>query len=247
MRHPSARPWVRLGAALLPVLLGVPGAVHAQADGTPAAGSLVERMCSVDVGSDVDLVDGCLQAVGAMLDRGIAPLDEEVQRLQGDLHVVSDQALDRLADVDLRAALDEAITAARDLDVQAAIRDALAAPPGAELGAALEEVVGRARDALDDGPDVDVDAFLDSGVATARGVVNEAQTWMVENADVVCSGGSLTVGVGTAAVVAYLTGSPGLAIGAFDRTEQLGQDICETWAAASAAPGAVASPGASPG
>jgi hypothetical protein len=102
-----------------------------------------------------------------------------------------------------------------------------------DLRAAVDEVIGAAQD-------VDLDSAVDAAIAAAsevdvEGVVAEAQQWVQENADVVCAGSGLSAGAAAAAVVAYVTGSPGLAIRAFEETERLGSDACTRVAAPSAA------------
>jgi chromosome condensin MukBEF ATPase and DNA-binding subunit MukB len=145
-----------------------------------------------------------------------------------------DQAAAAVRDSDPRAALDAAITAAQDVDLQAALDKAVEAASQIDLQAALGEVVDRAQ-AIDlqaaveqtlGSADVDVRALLADGVETTRTVTASAQAWLQENADVVCTGSSLGVGAAAAAVVVHLTGSPGLAIAAFQQTERLSNDAC---------------------
>ena len=249
----NQRPFVM---TLLLVLLAVPCVAQAQDDPSPAARGLVERLCSAGRADDAD-VASCLAAVDTMLGGALPPigdgaldvdvqaaldidvqaaLDEAIGRLQDmDLPAAVDDAVTRLQGVDLEAAVDDALAAAQDVDVRAAIAEALAAGE-ADLQAALEAVLTRADEAIPGARDVDVDALLADGVTTARTVVAEAEAWVTENAELVCAGGSVGAGVGAAAVVAYLTGSPGLAISAFDRTEQFSRDVCDD----------VAHPGSSP-
>jgi hypothetical protein len=237
-----------LAATLSLVMLAVPGVAQAQDDRSPVPRDLVERLCSAELAGEAD-VASCLAAVGAVLSEALPPdlvgaldidlqatLDEAIGGLQ-DIGVGAalDDAVTRLQGVDLEAAVNDAIAAAQDLDVRAAIAEALAAGE-TDLQAALEAVLSRADEAISGAREADVDAFLVDGMTTARAVVAEAEAWVTENAELVCAGSSVGAGVGAAAVVAYLTGSPGLAISAFDRTEQFSRDVCDD----------VASPGPSP-
>lgn len=137
-----------------------------------------------------------------------------------------DQVIRAAQDVDLDAAIDAAVTAASDIDVQAAVADAVARAQDLDLLAALVEASARIDESVSAVGDVDLAAWLEDGVHTTRSIVAESQQWAQENADVVCAGSGLSTGAAAAAVVAYLTGSPGLAIRAYEETERLGTDIC---------------------
>jgi hypothetical protein len=187
-----------------------------------------------------DLLAQARQAV----DEALASAQQSVQQV--DLQAAVDEALASARDVDLRAALDEAISeagaaagaaelqarieealaAASDADVEAALAEAVAAAQAIDLQAALDEALASLGEAVPATGEVDVDAFLAGGVQTTREVIAMAQTWANDNADAICAGSGISVGVAAAGVVAYLTGSPGLAITAFEKTERLGSDVC---------------------
>ncbi len=209
----SQRP---LAVTLALVLLAVPGVARAQDDQSSVARDLVERLCSAEPGGGAD-VASCLLAMGAVLGEALPP--DVVGALDIDPQAALDEAIGALQDVGVGAALDDAVTRLQGVDLEAAVNDAIAA---------AQDLAVR----------TDVDAFLVDGVTTARAVVAEAEAWVTEHAELVCAGSSIGAGVGAAAVVAYLTGSPGLAISAFDRTEQLSRDVCDDVARADPSPAA---------
>lgn len=143
-----------------------------------------------------------------------------------DVGAAFDQVIDAARDVDLDAAIDAAITAADDVDVQAAVADAIARAQDLDLRAALVEAAARMNESVGPVGDVDLTAWLEEGVRTTRSIVAETRQWAQENADVVCAGSGLSTAAAAAAVVAYLTGSPGLALRAFEESEPLATDIC---------------------
>ncbi|HZW01430.1 MAG TPA: hypothetical protein VFF55_07665, partial [Candidatus Deferrimicrobium sp.] len=183
-----------------------------------------------------DLLEQTRQAV----DEALASAQLSVE--QFDLRAAVDEAVASARDVDLRAALDEAVAvagaadlqarideavaAASDADVEAALAEAVAAAQAIDLQAALDEALALLGEAVPATGEVDVDTFLAGGVQTTREVIAVAQTWANDNADAICAGSGLSVGVAAAGVVAYLTGSPGLAITAFEKTERLSSDVC---------------------
>ena len=97
----------------------------------------------------------------------------------------------------------------------------LVEPPVAEtdVRSIIEEALAAAQD-------VDLEAALEDSVRATRDVIDAAQRWAQDNPETVCKGGSLSVGTGAAAVVAFLTGSPGLAMRAFEEGERISNDIC---------------------
>jgi hypothetical protein len=183
--------------------------------------------------------------VQGAVDEAVAAARASAQDLSEDidLQAALDEAVGRVQDVDLQAALDEAVAAAQDVDLQAALDAAVAAAQDVDLQAALDEVLAAADEAVSAAQDVDVEALLAEGVTTTRAVVAEAGAWLTENAEAVCAGSSLSAGTGVAAVVAYLTGSPGLAISAFQQTERISRDICGDVVAAPASPEGTAAQG----
>jgi hypothetical protein len=224
-----------LAVTLFRVLLVFPALAQAQDDPPTVVGGLVERLCSVGRDDEAD-VAACLIVVSDILDgQAILPSLDVANEM--DLQVLLDQAIAQLQEVDLRAALDEAVAATQDVDVQFAIAEALAAGE-ADLQGALGALLTKVDEALPGARDADVDALLADGVTTARAVVAEAEAWVTENAELVCAGSSVGAGVGAAAVVAFLTGSPGLAISAFDRTEQVSRDLCHDVALPDSSPAA---------
>lgn len=145
-----------------------------------------------------------------------------------------------VAEVDPGAALDQLIGSAQDVDLEAALDAAISATSDVDVEAAVAAAVAHIDETISAVGDVDVAAWLEDGVQTTRRVVAESRQWAQDNADIVCAGSGLSTGTAAAAVVAYLTGSPGLALRAFEESERLGTDICLQVAAPSAAE---ASPG----
>jgi hypothetical protein len=195
-------------------------------------------------------------APAGLLDRARQTADEALASAQQSLRDLDVQgavdeavaaarasAQDLSEDIDLQAALDEAVGRVQDVDLQAALDEAVAAAQDVDLQAALDEVLAAADEAVSAAQDVDVEALLAEGVTTTRAVVAEAGAWLTENAEAVCAGSSLSAGTGVAAVVAYLTGSPGLAISAFQQTERISRDICGDVVAAPASPEGTAAQG----
>jgi hypothetical protein len=140
-----------------------------------------------------------------------------------------------VAEVDLGAALDQLIGSAQDVDLDAALDAAISATSDVDVEAAVADAVARIDETISAVDDVDVAAWLEDGVRTTRSVVAESRRWAQDNADIVCAGSGLSTGTAAAAVVAYLTGSPGLALRAFEESERLGTDICLQVAEPSAA------------
>ena len=187
---------------------------------------------------------GLLEQARQAVDEALTSAQQSVQQV--DLQAAVDEAVAFARDVDLRAALDEAVAeagaaagaadlqaridaalaAASDVDAEAALAEAVAAAQAIDLQAALDEALAYLGEAVPATGEVDVEAFLAGGVQTTREVIAMAQTWAQDNADAICAGSGLSVGVVAAGVVAYLTGSPGLAITAFEKTERLGSDVC---------------------
>ena len=187
---------------------------------------------------------GLLEQARQAVDEALTSAQQSVQQV--DLQAAVDEAVAFARDVDLRAALDEAVAeagaaagaadlqaridaalaAASDVDAEAALAEAVAAAQAIDLQAALGEALASLGEALPATGEADVEAFLVGGVQATREVIAMAQTWAQDNADAICAGSGLSVGVVAAGVVAYLTGSPGLAITAFEKTERLGSDVC---------------------
>ena len=67
---------------------------------------------------------------------------------------------------------------------------------------------------------------LESAVEDARAVVGEAQQWAQENVDVVCRGGSISLGTTVGVAVFALTGVEWLGLQAFWATERFSNGIC---------------------
>ena len=187
---------------------------------------------------------GLLEQARQAVDEALTSAQQSVQQV--DLQAAVDEAVAFARDVDLRAALDEAVAeagaaagaadlqaridaalaAASDVDAEAALAEAVAAAQAIDLQASLDEALASLGEALPATGEADVEAFLVGGVQATREVIAMAQTWAQDNADAICAGSGLSVGVVAAGVVAYLTGSPGLAITAFEKTERLGSDVC---------------------
>jgi len=187
---------------------------------------------------------GLLEQARQAVDEALTSAQQSVQQV--DLQAAVDEAVAFARDVDLRAALDEAVAeagaaagaadlqaridaalaAASDVDAEAALAEAVAAAQAIDLQAALDEALASLGEAVPATGEVSVETFLAGGVQTTREVIAMAQTWAQDNADAICAGSGLSVGVVAAGVVAYLTGSPGLAITAFEKTERLGSDVC---------------------
>jgi hypothetical protein len=207
-----------------------------------SGGTILPALEATPSAQPQDLLAQARQAV----DEALASAQQSVQQL--DLQAAVDEALASARDVDLRAALDEviaeagagaaagaadlqarideALAAASDVDVEAALAEVVAAAQAIDLQTALDEALASLGEAVPATGELDVEAFLAGGVQTTREVIAMAQTWAKDNADAICAGSGLSVGVAAAGVVAYLTGSPGLAITAFEKTERLGSDVC---------------------
>jgi hypothetical protein len=156
-----------------------------------------------------------------------AAVDEAVASARDvDLQFALDEAIAAAGAADLQAKIDEALAAASDVDVRAALAEAVAAAQAIDLQAALDEALASLGEVVPATGEVDVEAFLAGGVQTTREVIAVAQTWAQDNADAICAGSGISVGLAAAGVVAYLTGSPGLAITAFEKTERLSSDVC---------------------
>lgn len=253
-------------ASLAIVLIAGPGAVQAQDDTTARSlierlcsaeldDEAAIATCLVSVGA-ILAGAGILppEAVASseptgLLDRARQTAEEALasarQSLQDvDVQDAVDEAVaaaqasvqDLRESIDLQGALDEAVGRVQDVDLQAALDAAVAATQDVDLQAALDQVLAAADQTVTTAQEVDVEALLAEGVATTRAVVDEAGAWVTENAEAVCTGSSLSAGTGVAAVVAYLTGSPGLAISAFQQTERISRDLCGDVVAAPASP-----------
>ena len=128
------------------------------------------------------------------------------------------EGLELPTEVDLQAALDEAVAealaATEEIDLQAAVDTALADAQAAIEEADLDGVIDDAVLALGD------------SVETARVVVGEAQTWVQDNQDAVCRGGSISVGTTVGLAVFALTGVEWLGLQAFWATERFTNAAC---------------------
>jgi septal ring-binding cell division protein DamX len=178
-------------------MLLLPSAVHAQTDGSPASEDLARG-----------LLEG-LCAASTADESALTACLLAVSSVLGDgQDEVGPDAPEPLveppvAETDVRSIIEEALAAAQDVDLEAALEEALAAAQ-----------------------DVDLEAALEDSVRATRDVIDAAQRWAQDNPETVCKGGSLSVGTGAAAVVAFLTGSPGLAMRAFEEGERISNDIC---------------------
>jgi hypothetical protein len=140
-------------------------------------------------------------------------LDEAVAEAQTAI-----EELELPSGVDIQAALDEAVAealaTAEEFDLQAAVDEALA-----DAQAAIEEadVDGLVDDAV---------VALEEAVDEARAVVTEAQTFIQENRDGVCRGGSISVGTTVGLAVFALTGVEWLGLQAFLAVERFTNATC---------------------
>ena len=146
---------------------------------------------------------------------------EDVQQAVDDAVTEAQIAIEELelpTTVDIQAALDEAVAealaAGEDFDLQAAVDDALAEAQAAIEEADLDELVD------------DAVVTLEENVGEAQAVVAEAQTWVRENRDAVCRGGSISVGTSVGLAVFALTGVEWLGLQAFWATERLTNATC---------------------
>ena len=167
-------------------------------------------------------IDDALAAVGAI--DPTAAVDEALATARDiDVQAALDEAVGAVGEVDLEAALDEAVGAVGEVDLEAAVADVLARAQRIDLQAAIDRAL---EDAAAAGGSVDVSVLLEDSIASTREVVAAAQSWLEEHADVVCSGSSLSVGTAAAAVVVYLTASPGMALTAFEQVNGFGRQVC---------------------
>jgi hypothetical protein len=103
-----------------------------------------------------------------------------------------------------------------DVDLQAAIDDVVATLEGlglsgdVDLQAAIEDTLVALQQDIDD----------------ASAVVSEAQEWAQENTDMVCRGGSVSLGTTVGVVVFALTGVEWLGLQAFWATERFTNGVC---------------------
>ena len=171
-------------------------------------------------------IDDALAAVGAI--DPTAAIDEALATARDiDLQAAVDEAIaaarEAVGQVDVQAALDQAVAAVGEVDLEAAVADVLARAQQIDLQAAID---GALEDAAAAGGSVDVSALLEDSITSTREVVAAAQSWLEEHADVVCAGSSLSVGTAAAAVVVYLTASPGMALTAFEQVNGFGRQVC---------------------
>jgi len=128
------------------------------------------------------------------------------------------EELELPSSVDIQTALEEgvaeALAAGEDIDLQAIVDEALA-----EAQVAIEE-------ADIDGLVDDAAAALEQSVDEAQAVVAEAQTWVQENRDAVCRGGSISVGTTVGIAVFALTGVEWLGLQAFLAIERFTNATC---------------------
>jgi hypothetical protein len=192
---------------------------------------------------DPDLPDKAqplLEETQARIDEALAQLRElDLQAALDDV-AGSTQELQLDVDIDLQGAIDDAVAALEalglsgDIDLQAAIDDAvataLAGTEDIDLGALLDEVFAGALSGIED---VGVQAAIDDtltalqqNVEDARAVVSEAQQWAQQNTDVVCRGGSVSLGTTVGVVVFALTGVEWLGLQAFWATERFTNRVC---------------------
>jgi hypothetical protein len=182
------------------------------------------------------------------------PLEESQARIDDTLAQLREldlqAALDEVArsardfeldvDIDLQAAIDDAVAVLEglglggDIDLQAAIDDAVAAALAAtediDLGALLDEALSGALGSLEDaGVQAAIDdtlVALQQNIEDASAVVSEAQEWAQQNSDVVCRGGSVSLGTTVGVVVFALTGVEWLGLQAFWATERFSNRVC---------------------
>jgi hypothetical protein len=146
---------------------------------------------------------------------------EAVQQAVDEAVAEAQQAIEELelpSSVDIQAALEEgvaeALATAEDIDLQAIVDEALA-----EAQVAIEEadIDGLVDDAV---------AALEESVEEAQAVVSEAQTFIRENRDAVCRGGSISVGTTVGIAVFALTGVEWLGLQAFLAIERFTNATC---------------------
>ena len=214
-----------LALAVLVASLATSGAVHAQTDETLAAEGLDESalvsLCAANATDDAELAR-CVDVVESILSREpsqIVTLDAEPDLLEQARRTV-DEAVAAAENLDVQAAIDEVIAGAQDFDMDTAIDDALSSARDLDLPEAIDDAISAAQG-------FGVGASIEDGITTTRNVVDAATVWAQENSEVVCDGGSFSLGVGAAAVVGFLVGSPGLALRAFEETNKATNDVCD--------------------
>jgi hypothetical protein len=187
-----------------------------------------------------DEAQSLLAETQARIDEALAQL--RALDLQAALDEVARSAQDFEldVDVDLQAAIDDVVATLEglelsgDIDLQAAIDDAVAAALAAtgdiDLGASIDEALNGALSSLEDaGVEAAIEdtlVALQQNIDDASAVVSEAQEWAQENTDMVCRGGSVSLGTTVGVVVFALTGVEWLGLQAFWATERFTNGVC---------------------
>jgi hypothetical protein len=124
---------------------------------------------------------------------------------------------------DDRDALDTAVGALED--AIRAIED-LAGEVDLELGIDPAAVEGAVDEALGLAEDSGLSAGVQQVADVTSEVVASAEAWIGENPEATCQAVSMTVGLGAGAVAGLLSGSPGLALRAFEEAERAATGLC---------------------
>ena len=168
----------------------------------------------VDVQAAIDEAAAALEGLDVQ-----SAIEEAVASAEIDAQAALEDVRASIAELDVQALVDEAVASAREVDVMALIDEAIVSAQEVDVQALVEEVITEIGDA-------DVLGTIEEGIAEARNVVSAAQDWIEENPELACDTGSVSVGVSAAAVVGFLTDSPGLALAAYRETQQATDRAC---------------------
>lgn len=170
----------------------------------------IGELREVDLQAAIDDIVQDARELGVEWNRELQrSIDEALAAIEA-LELPNAEAIQR----DLEAAVAEALVAAENVDIQQVIDQAFA-----EIEAGIDDVELQAT--------IDGTVLaLQGAVEEARAVVAEAQSWAQENIDMVCRGGSISLGTTVGVTVFALTGVEWLGLQAFWATERFTNGIC---------------------
>jgi hypothetical protein len=211
------------------------GDVAAEADCIDAVQAALTQMTA-------DVEEGgrsLIEQAQSIIDETAASVEDALsQARQIDLQATLDDIVEHARafelDLDLQGAIDEAVAALDDLDLDVdvqttledAVAQALAAGEDFDLATAVDGALSEARAAIENADVQGTVAALQDGVEQARAVVATAQQWAQANTDVVCRGGSVSLGTTVGVAVFALTGVEWLGLQAFWATERFTNGVC---------------------
>lgn len=168
----------------------------------------------LDVQAAIDEVASALQELDVQ-----SAIEEAIASAEVDVQAALDDVRASIEELEVQALVDEAVASAREVDVTALIDEAIASAQGVDVQALVDDLINEIGDQ-------DVLGTIEGGIAETRNVVEAAQDWIEDNPELACDTGSVSVGVGAAAVVGFLTDSPGLALAAYRETQQATDRAC---------------------